>query len=141
MIYIVTNIMKKIKNFDDFEQLNEEVKLSKVVKKVEVNGFTVYIGRNAEMNDVLTTEIAKPNDIWMHASGVPGSHVVIVVEDERPSKGTIREVAKIAAQNSRGKGKVNVVYTDAINVTKTSKHNIGQVSVNYDKSDFVKVTV
>ena len=130
-----------IKKFEEYEQLNEEVKLSKVVKKVEVDGFTIYIGRNAEMNDVLTTEIAKPNDIWMHASGVPGSHVVIVVEDEKPSKGTIREVAKLAAQNSRGKGKVDVVYTEAKNVTKTSKHNIGQVSVNYDKSDFVKVTV
>ena len=131
-----------IKKFDDFEQLNEEAKLSKVVKKTEVDGFTVYIGRNAEMNDILTTEIAKPNDIWMHASGVPGSHVVIVVEDDKkPSKGTIREVAKIAAQNSRGKGKVEVVYTDAKNVTKTSKHNIGQVSVDYGKSDFIKVTV
>jgi len=136
MIYTV------IKKFEEYEQLNEEVKLSKVVKKAEVDGFTVYIGRNAEMNDILTTDIAKPNDIWMHASGVPGSHVVIVVEeDKQPSKGTIREVAKLAAQNSRGKGKVDVVYTEAKNVTKTSKHNIGQVSVNYDKSNFIKVTV
>jgi predicted ribosome quality control (RQC) complex YloA/Tae2 family protein len=129
----------KIKRFEDFEQLNEEVKLSKVVKREEVDGYTVYIGRNAEMNDILTTEIAEPGDIWMHASGVPGSHVVIKVNDEKPSKGTIREVAKIAAKNSRGKGKINVVYTDAKNVTKTSKHKIGEVSVDYDKSDFVKV--
>ena len=129
----------KLKKYNEFEQLNEEAKLSKVVKKAEVDGFTVYIGRNAEMNDILTTEIAKPGDIWMHASGVPGSHVVIKIDDEKPSKGTIREVAKIAAQNSKGKGKVDVVYTDAKNVTKTSKHNVGQVSVDYSKSDIVKV--
>jgi predicted ribosome quality control (RQC) complex YloA/Tae2 family protein len=131
--------MKNIKKFDEFEQINEEVKLSKVVKKETVDGFTVYIGRNAEMNDILTTEIADPNDIWMHASGVPGSHVVIKVEDEKPSKGTIKEVAKIAAKNSRGKGKIEVVYTEAKNVKKNSKHKTGEVSVNYDKSEFIKV--
>ena len=129
----------EMKKFDEFEQLNEEAKLSKVVKKEIVDGFTVYIGRNAEMNDILTTELTDPNDIWMHASGVPGSHVIIKVGDERPSKGTIREVAKIAAQNSKGKGKIEVVYTDGKNVTKNSKHNVGQVSVNYDKSNFIKV--
>jgi len=129
----------KVKKFEEFEQLNEEAKLSKVVKKQIVDGFMVYIGRNAEMNDILTTELTEPNDIWMHASGVPGSHVVIKVEDERPSKGTIREVAKIAAKNSKAKGKVDVVYTDGKNVTKNSKHNVGQVSVNYDKSNFIKV--
>lgn len=130
-----------MKNFKEFGQLNEEVKLSKVVKRAEVDGFLVYIGKNAEMNDILTTEIAEPNDIWLHASGVPGSHVVIKVDEERPSKGTIKEVAKLAAKHSKGKGKVDVVYTDAKNVTKTSKHNVGQVSVNYDKSDIISVSV
>ena len=129
----------KVKSFEEFEQLNEETKLSKVVKKEIVDGFTVYIGRNAEMNDILTTEIAEPNDIWMHTAGVPGSHVVIKVEDEKPSKGTIREVAKIAAKNSKAKGKVEVVYTEAKNVKKNSKHKVGEVSVDYDKSDFIKV--
>jgi len=129
----------KVKKFEEFEQLNEEAKLSKVVKTAEVDGFTVYIGRNAEMNDILTTEIAEPNDIWMHTSGVPGSHVVIKVEDERPSKGTIREVAKLAAKNSKATGKVEVVYTDAKNVKKDSKHRVGEVSVDYSKSNFVKV--
>ena len=131
--------MKNIKKYNEFEQLNEEVKLSKVVKKVEIDGFIVYIGRNAEMNDILTTEIAEPNDIWLHASGVPGSHVVIKVEDERPSKGTIREVAKLAAKNSKGKGKIDVVYTDVKNIKKDSKHKSGEVFVDYSKSNIVKI--
>ena len=131
--------MKNIKKFEDFEQLNEEIKLSKVVKKEIVDGFTIYIGKNAEMNDILTTELTEPNDIWLHASGVPGSHVVIKVEDKIPSKGTIKEVAKIAAKNSKGKGKIEVIYTEGKNVTKNSKHNIGQVSVDHSKSNFIKV--
>lgn len=129
----------KLKKFEEFEQINEEVKLSKVVKRQIVDGFTIFIGRNAESNDILTTEIAKPNDIWFHVSGVPGSHVVIVVEDETPSKEIIKEVAKIAAQNSKGKGKVKVVYTEVRNVKKNSKHNIGEVEVDYSKSKFIEV--
>lgn len=131
--------MKNIKTYNQFEQINEEVKLSKVVKRQEIEGFTVYIGRNAEMNDILTTEIAKPNDIWLHASGVPGSHVVIVVDDKKPSKEVIKEAAKLAAKNSRGKGKIEVVYTEAKNIKKKDKHNIGEVEVDYSKSNFINV--
>lgn len=131
--------MMKIENYDEFDQLNEEVKLSKIAKKTEVDGFIVLIGRSAAMNDILTTEIAEPNDIWLHASGVPGSHVIIKVDSEKPSKATIKEVAKLAAINSKGSGKIDVVYTDAKNVSKTSKHNVGQVTVDYNKSNIVKV--
>lgn len=129
----------KIKKFDEFEQLNEEVKLSKVVKKETIDGFEVYVGRNAEMNDILTTEIAKPNDIWMHASGVPGSHVVIRVEEEYPSNEIIKKAAKLAAENSKGEGKIKVVYTEAKNVTKPSGMKTGQVMVDYDKSKFITI--
>lgn len=128
-----------IKKFKHFEILNEEVKLSKVVKREIVDGFEVYVGRNAEMNDILTTEIAKPNDIWMHASNVPGSHVLIRIENEYPSKEVIKKVAKIAAINSKGEGKVKVVYTEAKNVKKKDTHKIGQVQVDYTLSNFIEI--
>lgn len=114
------------------------MELNKIVKTVEFEGFTILIGRNAEMNDILTTEIAEPNDIWLHASGVPGSHVVIKVVDEKPPKVVIKEAAKLAAKNSKGKGKVDVVYTAAKNVTKNSKQPTGQVTVDYSKSTIIK---
>jgi len=129
----------KIKKYNEFEQLNEEVKLSGVVKKANIDGFDVYIGRNAEMNDVLTFEIAKPSDIWMHSAGVPGSHVVIKVGDEYPSIDVIKKAAKLAAENSKGTGAVKVVYTEKRNVTKTDKSKVGQVQVDYDKSNFITI--
>ena len=130
----------KIKKFEEFEQLNEEVKLSKVVKKENIDGFEVYIGRNAEANDILTTEIAKPTDLWFHSSdGVPGSHVVIRVEEEYPSNEVIKKVAKLAAENSKGEGNIKVVYTEAKNVTKPSGMKTGQVMVDYDKSKFITI--
>lgn len=129
-----------IKKFNEFEKLNEEVKLSKVVKREEIDGFEIYIGRNAEMNDVLTTEIAQPNDLWFHSSdGVPGSHVVIKIGEEYPTQEVIKKVAKIAADNSKGEGIIKVVYTEARNVTKPSNMKVGQVMVDYDKSKFINV--
>lgn len=117
----------------------EEIDLDKVAKTVEVNGFAVYIGKSAAMNDILTTRIAQPNDIWFHASGVPGSHVVIRVEGIIPSKETIKEVAKLAAQNSKGSGKIEVIYTEAKHVKKNRSHNVGQVTLTSNRCRTVKV--
>lgn len=126
-----------IDNFEDF--LNES-KMSKICKKYTIDGFTVLVGRNAEANDILTTEIAKPDDLWFHTSdGVPGSHTIIQIVDEYPSNEVIKKAAKLAADNSKGEGKIKVVYTEARNVTKPSNMKIGQVMVDYDKSKFINV--
>lgn len=118
---------------------SEDIDINKVAKIVEVNGFTVYIGKSAAMNDILTTRIAQPNDLWFHASGVPGSHVVIRVEDTVPTKDTIKEVAKLAAQNSKGKGKIEVTFTEAKHVKKDRSHNVGQVTLTSNRTRSVRV--
>lgn len=127
----------RISKFHEFDKINEEVKLSKVAKREEYGDYTILIGRNASMNDILTTEIAEPDDMWLHASGVPGSHVLIKSRGEEIPKGVINRAAELAAENSRGKGKIKVVYTKAKNVTKKSGHNVGEVEVDYDKSNFI----
>jgi predicted ribosome quality control (RQC) complex YloA/Tae2 family protein len=40
-------------------------------------GNAVLIGRSGPQNDLLTFEIAGPDDTWLHARGVGGSHVII----------------------------------------------------------------
>jgi len=129
-----------IKKFNDFDNINESVKLSKVVKRVEFDGYTIYIGRTAEMNDILTFEISSPDDIWMHVSGVPGSHVVIKVKDkEIPPIDVIEHAAELAKQNSKATGKCKVVWTKRRNVSKSPDQNDGQVNVNYKQSKFIKI--
>ena len=44
---------------------------------VDADGNLVYIGRSGPQNDLLTFEIAGPDDTWLHARGVGGSHVII----------------------------------------------------------------
>ena len=103
------------------------------IKKFEYNDFTIYMGRDAKSNDYLTFNIADKEDIWMHAKGVPGSHVVIRVRENLPTDDVIKFAAEIAKKNSRAKAEQNipVVYCQRKFVKKESGMNDGQVKVDY----------
>jgi len=78
-------------------------------------GGEVYVGRNAANNDELTVRFARPNDLWFHARGTSGSHVVLRWGDakSKPPKEMIRAAAEIAAFYSGAKNArmVPVAYT------------------------------
>jgi hypothetical protein len=40
----------------------------------------VYVGRGAAQNDALTLHVARPHDLWLHAKGYTGAHVVVPLE-------------------------------------------------------------
>ncbi|MBP5271206.1 MAG: NFACT family protein, partial [Clostridia bacterium] len=44
---------------------------------VTSGGFTLLCGRNNYQNDEITFRLSEPGDIWFHAKGVPGSHLVL----------------------------------------------------------------
>ena len=77
-------------------------------------------------------ELANEDDIWMHAKGVPGSHVIIKIKDKVPIETTIKRVAMIAASNSKStEDMVKVVYCKKKFVTKEKGMKIGEVEVDY----------
>jgi len=39
--------------------------------------FRVYVGRNRAQNDKLSFKLAREGDVWMHARGRPGAHVLV----------------------------------------------------------------
>ena len=106
------------------------------IKKVDINGFIVYVGKDAKSNDHLTFNIAGDFDLWMHVKGVPGSHVVIRVRENLPTKETIKLAAELAKKNSKiEKGSnATVVYCQKRFVKKESGMNDGQVRVDYTNS-------
>lgn len=59
----------------------------------------LWVGKNAENNDMLTFKYARPNDIWLHARGVAGSHCVLK-SARKPSKEELLRAAEIAAYYS-----------------------------------------
>lgn len=72
------------------------------------DGFVVFVGRNAAQNHELVTERAAGDDLWLHARGVPGSHV-IVKHDGRPiPEAVIEAAARLAAYYSAARGDASV---------------------------------
>ena len=106
------------------------------IQKKEIDGFVIYIGKDAKSNDHLTFNISSDDDLWFHVKGVPGSHVVIRVRENLPTETIIKAVAQLAKKNSKASkdDKVTVVYCQKRFVKKESGMNDGQVKVDYTNS-------
>ena len=64
------------------------------------DGYPIYVGRNNRQNEELTFRLARKDDIWCHASKVPGSHVIISCDGATPPDDTITQAAQLAAYYS-----------------------------------------
>lgn len=96
------------------------------------DGFTVYAGRNAEDNDYVTFHLGTGKDIWMHASGYAGSHVVIKVKKgEQVPRRTLKQAAALAVHYSKARGnyRTEVTYSYVHNVRRASRRQPGKVTV------------
>lgn len=100
-------------------------------RTVEVDGFTVLIGRSDEENDVLTFEVAEPHDVWMHVAGFSGSHVVIRNPEKLPAipEAVLRRAAELAGWFSKGRAakRVEVHVCFARDVSKPRGFAAGKV--------------
>jgi predicted ribosome quality control (RQC) complex YloA/Tae2 family protein len=74
------------------------------------DGGQIMVGRSARENDYLTFEAARPEDVWLHARGIPGAHVILKPGRTPASDEGIEAAARVAAYYSaaRGSGKVPV---------------------------------
>ena len=72
------------------------------------DGYPIYVGRNNRQNDQLTFRLARKDDIWLHASKVHGSHVIIFCGGATPPDDTITQAAQLAAHYSESVGGQNL---------------------------------
>lgn len=100
------------------------------------DGFTVWAGRNAGQNHRLTFGKAAPNDIWLHARGVPGAHVVIATAEGEPPESTLEWAAGVAAYFSKRRSEawVEVIVTRKKHVRAIKGAPPGMVSVRREKT-------
>lgn len=95
-------------------------------------GWTVLAGKTDEDNDRLSLKIAQANDWWFHARGLPGSHVILKVEERgEPDRDTLKAAAAIAAYHSKARdgGVVPVSATLAKYVEKPRGAKPGTVEI------------
>lgn len=101
------------------------------------DGLPIFVGRNARENDELTFGLAKSDDLWLHARGTPGSHVVVRLgKGNDPPRETLRDAAMLALLYSDLKkgGKGEVIYTRRKWVKKAKGQAPGAVVVTQEKS-------
>ena len=111
---------------------------SKPMHFVSSTGADIYVGKNNRQNDELTLHFASPNDIWMHAKNIPGSHVIVKGASEQDTA-TMTEAALLAAYYSRARGSENVAvdYTPRKYVKKPAGAKPGMVIYTTNKTAYV----
>jgi predicted ribosome quality control (RQC) complex YloA/Tae2 family protein len=104
-------------------------------------GCEILVGRGARENDQLTFRVAGPNDLWLHAAGFAGSHVVVrVPESGSVPRQVVEYAAQLAAFHSKARaagGKVAVHVCRASDVRKPRGAPAGQVQLR--RFDVVRV--
>jgi predicted ribosome quality control (RQC) complex YloA/Tae2 family protein len=96
----------------------------------------ILVGRGAQDNDVLTTRIARPQDLWLHAKGCPGAHVVVPLDrGEACPPELLLDAAHLAAHFSeaRGSSPVEVQHTPRRHVRKPKGAPPGAVHLGREK--------
>lgn len=110
-------------------------------RKILFHEWEILVGKGAKGNDYITTKLARPDDLWLHAEGMPGSHVLVKNPKnvEIPSDVLVK-AASLAAYYSKAKtaGKVPVTYTRAGLVKKPRGAKPGLVTLTERKTIVVR---
>lgn len=85
-------------------------------------GLPIFVGRNNRQNERLTLQRAAPFDLWFHARGIPGAHVVVRLPNNKTVVGeeTLADAALLAAYFSQARHSAGVPV-DWVAVNKVKK--------------------
>ncbi|HHO55966.1 MAG TPA: fibronectin-binding domain-containing protein [Trueperaceae bacterium] len=103
------------------------------------HGFNIIVGKSSKENDLITKKIARSRDIWLHAQGYRGSHVIIQAKNKEVPFETIVFAAQLAAANSKAGQSENVPvdYTLRKHVWKQKGAALGAVNYAQQKTVYV----
>lgn len=101
-------------------------------------GFVIFVGRNSRQNDELVNR-SEPYDLWLHARGIAGAHVLIKTNAKAVPDAVLDEAAAYAAYYSknRAESKVEVMVAEARHVRKLKGGQPGQVTVHQERSSIL----
>lgn len=117
------------------ENSNIKHKSENSIKKVQINGFDIYIGKNNKENDIIISKLSKDEDYWFHTRLCAGSHILLKIKDIEPDESTIYECAKLAREYSSAKlpSKVGIIYTKRKYIKKPPAAPLGYVIYKNEK--------
>ena len=125
------NVLMKKYNYKSFQKVSNDKNLTNNLNKIVINKYDVYIGKNNKQNDYLSLHFADKSDLWFHAQGFHGAHVILKTNGKIPDDDTIFKCAQLAKQNSRAALERNV-SVDYTYIKYVKKHHTGKTGmVNY----------
>jgi predicted ribosome quality control (RQC) complex YloA/Tae2 family protein len=102
----------------------------------------IWVGKDARGNDALTFGVARSHHVWLHARGVPGSHVVVPLEKRAvlPPQ-LLLDAAHLALFHSslKGEPRGEVAYTRVQHVRRVKGGAPGEVQYSQEKTFVVRV--
>jgi predicted ribosome quality control (RQC) complex YloA/Tae2 family protein len=104
-----------------------------VPKRYRASGdLEIWVGKNDEGNDLLTTRLARGRDLFFHLEGSPGSHVVLRLDKGEPPQEALLEAAELAVQFSKQKnaGRAPVHVAEIKDISKPRGAKPGLVYVH-----------
>jgi predicted ribosome quality control (RQC) complex YloA/Tae2 family protein len=107
-----------------------------------VAGTQILVGRGAAENDALTRTVARGNDLWLHARGRPGAHVIVRLDrGKAPDQETSLDAAHLAVHfsDARGEPQAEVAATRAKHVRKPKGSAPGAVTYSQEKVVLLRV--
>ncbi len=109
---------------------------AKPFKVIQLNGYEVWVGKNAKSNDALLRNAHK-EDLWFHSRDGAGSHVLIRMagKKEFPDQQLIGKAAAVAAHHSKASGSslVPVRYAKRKHLRKAKGAPPGEVKVDHEE--------
>ena len=89
---------------------------------ISPDGFQVLVGRNARQNETVTFDRAGAEDLWLHARGAAGAHVVILTRGRQAPESTVEFAASLAAYYSQAREdtRVDIIVAPRKNVRRVS---------------------
>lgn len=102
-------------------------------------GIDILVGKSAASNDMLTFQVAHGNDLWLHAHGLSGAHVVVRRKKEQEiDSETLQDALQLAlyyskARNSPG-ASFEVLVSEQKYVSRLPRMPKGKVVVSKHKT-------
>jgi predicted ribosome quality control (RQC) complex YloA/Tae2 family protein len=106
------------------------------------SGAAILVGKGAAENDALTVRVARGNDLWLHARGRSGAHVVVRTErGQAPDQEALLDAAHLAVHfsDARAEPQAEVAATRAKHVRKAKGAPPGAVTYSQEKVILLRV--
>ena len=141
----IEEIENELNLSDNGNKIKNKIKLNKTKKRellsFDYKGFQIFVGRNNKENEEISFSKGQPNDIWMHIKDIPGSHVLILRNNQELPEDVLIYAANLACEYSKAKkgDKVTVDYCERKFVKKIKNSKPGNVTYTNFHSLLVNV--